>query len=266
MRRALLLLILAVTLALLGLNHVVRRTVEQQTARSLNLPTAVDSAVVSVLGSGVHLQHFRIASPSGYSADPMLVLDSTQLGLRFTELYDDPVHVSTILFVKPRLLIENINGKLNFQKLIDDLPPVSPHPLKLVIDEVTVQDATVVLRPGLPGMAREIVVPVPTFTLLHIGTHDGRADGALVREVIARLIRALVAHASDSEQLPAELRLLIKGDVRGALVHAIPGGVGKVLGGLLRPGAGGPAPFDHRTAAPLVRPTTAPTGAGADRG
>ena len=52
--------------------------------------------------------------------------------------------------------------------------------MRLVIDEVTVQDATVVLR-NIPGLAHEVTVAVPTFVLHDVGSEEGSRRRAAPR-------------------------------------------------------------------------------------
>jgi hypothetical protein len=88
---------------------------------------------------------------------------------------------------------------------------------------------------------------VPTFVLHNVGSGEGSApDGATVREVVMQLVTALVAHASNSDELPPEFRALLKGDVGAIVAHfgaeaqrqllrAIPGDAGRTIAGMLLP-------------------------------
>ena len=82
----------------------------------------------------------------------------------YRQLRGDPVHITSVTLVHPRLVIEaDGSANLNLKRMAERIPH-PPHPVHLVIDEVTVQDATVVLR-NLPGAPGETLVPVATFTL-----------------------------------------------------------------------------------------------------
>jgi hypothetical protein len=64
--------------------------------------------------------------------------------------------VESLTLDKPRLVIEQSNGAINFRKAMD-LMPAHAHessslPIKLIIDELKVLDAQVVIHPGLPGV------------------------------------------------------------------------------------------------------------------
>jgi hypothetical protein len=232
----------------LWLNSFIKRTIEQQTSQTLSLDTRVGGVSLDLLGHRLHLDHFRIASPAGFSPEPLLVVTGGEMGMTYDQLHGEPVHVASITFTRPRLLVEQRGGRLNFRAMVEQLPPPPARPMRLVIDEVTVQDATVVLR-NIPGLAREVTVPVPTFVLHNVGSGEGSSPGgATVREVVMQLVTALVAHASNSDALPPEFRAILKGDV-GAIVaqfgaeaqrqllRAIPGDAGRAIAGMLLPKA-----------------------------
>lgn len=231
----------------LYLNRFVKRTIEQQTTQTLSLDTRVGGVSLDLLGRRLHLDQFRIASPAGFSPEPLLVVIGGDMGMTYDQLRSRPVHVSSITFTRPRLLVEQRNGKLNFRAMVEQLPPPPARPMRLVIDEVTVQDATVVLR-NIPGLAREVTVAVPTFVLHDVGAGEGSGEGATVREVVMQLVTALVGHASNSDALPPQFRALLKGDV-GAIVaqfganaqrqllRAIPGDAGRTIAAMLLPRA-----------------------------
>lgn len=243
----------------LSLNHIVKQAVERQSTRSMNLATTVDAATLAVLGGELHLENFRIASPDGFSGEPLLVVPAADMGMTYSRLRDDPVYIPSVTFVRPRLLVEVAGGKINLKRMTEQLPPRPPHPLRLVIGEVRVVDATVILRPGVPGWPAELTVPVATFTLRDLGGGAATPGGVTVREVVTELIRALAAHAADSAVLPPELRALLKGDVGAVLSQlgaeaqrrlagAVPVEAKRVFGGL----------FGGKAA--TTRPATVPAG------
>jgi hypothetical protein len=270
-----LLLLVGGVVLYLNLNHILKQTIEQQSKRSMNLETTVDSAQLALLGGRLTVKNYRIASPPGFSGEPILVLDRANMSVAgYRELRHKPVRIATLEFQRPRLLIERVGGKLNIKKLVDNLPPPPLDPLRLVIDQVTVRDATVVLRPGLPGLASEIVIPVPTFELKDVGRGEGTPDGAAVRDVVVQLVTALAANATESPAMPPELRALVRldlpalmdtlgADARRQIVKAVPGEMGRLLSGLLEPGALREGkifanPFARSTTGPSTRPTSGP--------
>ena len=210
------LLLVAALVVHFNLNHIIRRSIEERTTASLNLETKVDSVSLALWGGKLKLRGFKIASPPGFAAEPMLVTNGSVVVEHYMDLRKDPVRLTSVTLTKPRLLIEQVDGKLNVRRMVELIPATPPgvRPLRLVIGELSVEEPTVVLRNiNLPGLAKELTVNVRSFKLTNIGSGDGDKNGALVRDVVSQLVVAVVAHASDSESLPPDLRRLLKGDV-----------------------------------------------------
>jgi len=212
-----------------SLDPMARRAVETQTTAALNLRTTVASVTVHALTSRVGFNDFRIASPDGFETPDMLVLPSAEMEIAFAEFRNEPAHIKSIVMKQPRLVIEGNGRNINLKKMAEQIP-VAINPAHLVIDQVTVQDALVVLR-NLPGVKGEITIPVETFTVTGLGAdHPG---GALIKDAVTQLVTTLAVHACDSPQMPAQYRAWIKGDIGQLVRMAVPGHVGRILSGLL---------------------------------
>src|SRR4051812_8744765 len=165
LKRGVVALVVLVVVALgavwLSLGHIVRTAVEKEGTKSLRLATTLDSATVSLLGGKLGLHGVGIASPRGFSATRMLDVGKIGVDVHYGELRKEPIHVQALAVDKPKLVIEQSGGALNFRKAMELLPASDPNkpPMKLVIDRIEVKDAQVVIRPGLPGLEHEIVVP-----------------------------------------------------------------------------------------------------------
>lgn len=239
-----LLLVIAGIIVYFSLDHVVKNAVEKQASSSLNLATTLNSARLSLFGGKLNLNQLEIASPPGFSAPHMLELGDTNVAVSYGQLRKDPVHVESLTLDKPRLVIEQTNGTLNFKKAMDLMPPSESSSqsssLKLVIDELKVQDAQVVIRPNLPGLANEITVPVPSIVMKNVGTGEGSQNGAAIKDVVMQVVTALAGSASDSSAIPDQLKTLLhvnigdvvgrlSGDAQKRIAAAIPGQFGKTL-------------------------------------
>jgi uncharacterized protein involved in outer membrane biogenesis len=246
LRRAVLilvpLLILAGVVVYLRLDGILKTTVERETTTSLNLNAALQSARLSLFGGKVNLHQFHIASPRGFSAPHMLALGDVDLSVKYGQLRKDPIHVESLTLNQPRLVIEQSNGTMNFKRAMDLMPKheSSSKPIKLIIDELKIQDAQVVIHPGLPGLAEEITVPVPSMSLNNVGSGNGSQNGAAIKDVAMQVITALATSAAASGSLPAELKGMLHAnvaDVAGKLgaeaqkqiAAAIPGEFGNKL-------------------------------------
>ncbi len=225
---ALALAALILVVLVLSLDPLARRTVEKQTTTALNLRTTVGSVVVHPLTSRADFRDFRIASPNGFNTPDMLIVPSAEMGVSFSEFHKEIVHIKSITMMHPRLVIEGNGRTFNLKRMAEQIP-LSLHPAHLVIDQVTVQDATVVLR-NLPGIKGEVTVPVETFTMNGLGAdHPGGAADQ-------RGCHAIAYDSGGSRlRLPADARgvpRLIKGDLGQLVLRVITSPVGRLLSGL----------------------------------
>jgi hypothetical protein len=264
------LVVAAVAIVYFNLNGIVRRTVETQASSSLDLKTTLGSARVNLFGGSLNLGDLSIASPPGYRAPSMLSLNDAGVKVSLGELRGDPVHVRQITLDSPRIVLEANGTKLNVQAITDrqSKTPPSPtdsskpsEPLKLIIDQLTVTNAQVALRPGvsIPGVKEEYALTLPPMTLEKIGTGEGNQNGVAIKEVVVTVLTAVVAKAAESDQLPPELKQLLSMNVDqlkarvGAEVQKqlqnvtkdlekkLPGDVGKPVGDVLKDKDGGKA-------------------------
>jgi len=254
-----LLIVVGVFVLYKSLDHILRSSVETEATKSLNLQTTLGSASLSLFGGELKLDDLKIASPPGFAAPQMLSLGSSDLKVTYSQLRSQPIHVANITFDKPLLVIENVNGSLNFKKAFDGMPKSSsasspPQPAepsadssstKLVIDDLTIKDATVVVRPGIPGLPSEMTIPIPTFSMKNIGTSDGAQNGAALQDVVMQIITAMASHASG--KLPVDLQSLLNGNITDVLkgfgaeaqkrvMAAIPADISNQINGLLSGG------------------------------
>lgn len=244
-RSALVVVVLALValgIAFFNLNRLIRTAVEREGTSSLRLATTLESARAGLLGGTLNLHQLRIASPKGFPAPQMLTLGDLDVAVRLPELRKTPVHIGSVTIDKPALVIEQSGGALNFRKAMQLVPshPPSKDPVKVIIDELKLQDAHVIVRPGLPGVAREIDVQVPSLTMKDIGRGKGAENGAAMKDVAMQIIAALAGKAAQSDLLPPQLKALLHlnvGQVMGQLgalaqkqiSEAIPGQLGSAL-------------------------------------
>jgi hypothetical protein len=259
-----LLVVVGVFVLYKSIDHILKSSVEVEATKSLNLQTTLGSASLSLFGGELKLDDLKIASPPGYAAPEMFAMGSTDLKVTYSQLRSQPIRIANITLDKPLLVIENVNGSLNFKKAFDGMPKssssstpssraepsTSSSSTKMVIDDLTIKDATVVVRPGIPGLPPEIPIPIATFTMKNIGTSDDAQNGAALQDVVMQIITAMASHASASGQFPIDLQSLLKGNITDVLkgfgaeaqkrvMAAIPAGISNQLNGLL--GGGIPA-------------------------
>jgi hypothetical protein len=210
------------------LNEIVRSVVEKQSAASLNVPTKLEAANVSLLGGNVGLRNFQVGQPSGFVAPQLMSLGGVDVDASIGELRQDPVRVKHIAIRDPKLVIEMKGMDFNIKKFIDQLPageakPADEsEPLKLIINDLQVRGATVVFRPdvaavsalpgvgdALKGVKQEYTLTIPDLAMQNIGTGEGNQNGAQIKEVVTLLVTQLADKARQSDQLPPELRQIL---------------------------------------------------------
>jgi hypothetical protein len=201
-----------------NLNRIIRATIVTQTQNQLKVDASLDSAHVSLFGGSVSLNDFILGSPKGFSAPQMFSLGKAAVDVQYGQLRDNPIHIQEINIVKPVLTIEQADGKLNYKALMDQLPPTpAPSPdedksktqLGVIIDKLTIDSPEVVIRPGLPGLASEIKLPLPTINMEKIGSGEGNQNGAALKEVVMTIINKMAASAATSDKLPKEVQMLL---------------------------------------------------------
>lgn len=249
--------VLAVAIIWININGIVRSTVQSQAAASLDLPTRVGGATISLFGGSFKLSDFQVGSPPDFKAPNMLTLGEAGVQVSLGQLRQNPIHIAAINLDAPHVVIEASGTKLNFQALMDrqSKTPTEPkndkptEPVKVIIDELTVNNAQVALRPGLSiaGLKEEYAVNVPSITLKNVGNADGSNNGVAIKEVVVQVLTALASEASKSKDLPGDLQNLLNlnvdavkqqlqaeigkkiGDVTKGLQKNLPGDLGKNL-------------------------------------
>jgi hypothetical protein len=212
LRRIVLVFLLLIIVGIGGLyfyrNSLVRSAVESQASSSLGVKTTLGSANLGIFGGSLSLGDLKIGSPSGFTADQMFTLNELGLGVNYGDLRKEPIHVSKISIDKPAVMIEMVNGKFNFQALMDQMGSGAPpqtkdgkpaEPVKLIIDELTLTNATVQLK--APLLPKEITVNIPSVTLKNVGNSDGAQNGAAIKDVVVAMMSGLAASASNSSLL-----------------------------------------------------------------
>lgn len=214
-----------------NLNRILKRSVETHATDSLSLQTELGAARLAIFGGRVSLDDLTIASPQGFATPHMLSLDRGAVQVKYGQLGRDPVRISSITLRQPTIVVEQANGKFNFQTLMDLVPKRNPtdgspkdgdrqdgEPIRMIVDRLTVQDARVLIKPGtIPGLStqlQDITIPIPSFEMKNIGNADGAENGAAIKDVAAALINELVAKAKDSGNLDAQLKNALEGGLK----------------------------------------------------
>lgn len=233
----LLLVVIAAVVLYFQLNRIVRSTIVSQSGQSLNVITTLDGANVGLFSGNVTLNEFAIGSPKGFSAPQMFSLGKVSVNVSYGELRHQPVRIADITIERPRLVIEQAGGKFNIKALMDQMPqdqaggdkPASGEPLKLIIGRLQVTEPKVVIRPGIPGLDKEIAVDIPTIDLTNIGSAEGNQNGLAIKQVTMQVVNAMADGAAKSDKVPAAVQKLLSLDVK-KIEEQVKGEIDKQLG------------------------------------
>jgi hypothetical protein len=146
------------------------------------------------------------------------------------------VHIDTITIDKPKLVIEQSNGKVNLQALMSQssAPPPSDskggQTMKLIINTLTISNADVSIRPDIPGLPAEIPLTIPTIQIPNIGNADGNGNGAAIKDVLMQVMQRIEAKAGESDQLPPAVKTLLSGNL-SALTGQVQQSINALKGG-----------------------------------
>ena len=213
--------IIVVLVLYFRLDTIIKRTIETQGTAQLNTQTTLDRASLAIFGGNLSLKDLEIASPQGFTAPKMLTLGNAKVDVSWGELRQDPVHISSIMLDEPKLVIEQSGGKFNFQALMDNAkktpekpPGEEKEPVHVIINKLTINGAQVVLRPGIPGLAQEINIPLPVVDIDNVGTGEGNQNGAAIKEVVMDVVTVMAAKAAESDKLPPEVRAILSGGLK----------------------------------------------------
>ena len=237
-----LLVIVAVAIVLFRLDSILRSTIESASTSSLSLPTTLKSASLAVFGGKLNLTDLNIGSPKGFTAEHMFELGGLGVQVSYGQLTKEPVRIQQIVITKPKFVLEQVDGKMNFKVLMDALPKSDPNAklIKVIIDELTVTDALVDIRLGnIAGLGdmKPIQVTVPSMTLKNIGNSEDATNGAAIKDVVMQVATALAGKAGESANLPAQFKGLLTSnlsDVAGRLGGQFSKQLGGMTGSLLQ--------------------------------
>ena len=216
-----LLIIIALGILYFNLNRIIKHTIEVQSTDSLNLQTQLGSARLAIFGGKFSMDDLQIASPPGFSAPKILQLEKGAVEVSYGQLRSEPIHIKSLTLKKPLIVVEQTNGKFNFQAVMDQIPKSDPNAkeIRLIIDQLKIEDATVVLRPGLPGLSQEIKVNVPTLEMHDVGSGEGNKNGAAIKDVALLVITSLAQKGGDMSNIDA-LKSQLSGAVKNVQEQA----------------------------------------------
>ena len=187
---------------LLMLDRLARKTIESQATASTQLKTTLAAANVSLLKGQIQLQQLQVGSPRGFASATMFDLASVRVEVEYARLLQKPIRIAKLVIDGPHLTLEQNQGKLNVTAAMEQMPATTEGSdtagMKLIIEELQVNNTSVTLRTGMPGAAGEMNFTIPSLTLHQIGTAGNGNQGAAIRDVLWQVLAALSQKATNS--------------------------------------------------------------------
>jgi hypothetical protein len=215
-----LLIVIAGVIVYVSLDSVIKGAIERQASASLGVPTTLGSVHLSLFGGSFDVNDLAVASPPSFSAPQIFTLGGAGVQVHYGELTGSPIHIQHISVDHPVVVIEQSGLKLNLDALYDQMPTTpktsgneSTSSVKLVIDQLDLNNAQVTLRPGVPGVQQSIDVPINSVTLKNIGNAGGNQNGVAIKDVVMQAATALTIEAVDESKLSPDVKILISQDL-----------------------------------------------------
>ena len=199
------LLLVAVVIALLLLNRIAKATIEAQATASTHLNTTLAAANISLLNGKIKLDQLKVGSPRDFQSPTMFDLSSVAVDVNYNQLLQNPIKVARVVIEGPHLILEQSHGKLNVNVAMDQMlanqSGGDSSSMKLVIDELQINNTLVTLRSGTPDQPTEINITIPSLTLHHIGTSADSQTGAAIKDILEQMLTGLTRKAMGSTLL-----------------------------------------------------------------
>lgn len=209
------LVIIALLVAVLMINHIAKAGVERGSEYALGVPTSLEDIDVRLLRSEVQLNGLNISNPEGYSSPHLLHSGQFDLGVEGGTLMSDKVVVRHFVIDGLDINIEQKLAGSNISKILDNLkrfesgekkPPESRK--TFVVNEVLIRNVTAnfYLASDIPGMEeKNVTVTIPEIKLTDVSSEDkGVVLGELIRRILPAILEAVVQEGGDL--LPADFR------------------------------------------------------------
>jgi hypothetical protein len=235
------LLVIGLVVLYFSLNRIVKSTIETEGTKELHVTTTLGAADLGIREGSIGLTNFALGSPSGFTAPQMMTVGDIKVDAGgVTHLIHQPIHLSSIIVTQPKMVVEEVNGKLNFKVLMDQMPsdpnkqpatsPDGSKHTKVIIDTLTVTGPHVDLdlEVSVVKLKKKYSVDLPDFTIKNIGNADGLNNGAAIKDVVTTVIARMIDDASKKEGLPLDSKALLAGGLAGVQDKLIDAGKSKL--------------------------------------
>lgn len=225
------LLVVAVAGALLMIDSIAKRAVQQGGEYALGVPTTVETLNLSLVGGSLKMNTLNVANPEGYKSDHLMRTGKFHLAVQPGSVLTDTVRIPTFELDGLDLNIEGQGLKTNIAQILDHVKkmgggdsaaqPQQPAQSqdngggkKVVIDRVQIRGVVAHVLLPVPGM-QPLTVNVPMIELKNVG-----GDKPInVAELIGQLMPAIVAAVLEQGKgiIPGDMLAGLQADVAGTV-------------------------------------------------
>lgn len=228
----LLLLIVGVVIAIVSINAIAKKAVEEGGTYALGTKTTVSSVNVGLLSGKFALSNLNVANPGGFQSPHFMSLGSGGVAVSLSTLREPTVELPNFSLGDLDVHLEKRDGKTNYGVILDSVKRLSgssdqPKPAapadekKFIIRELDILNVTIhadlVGGPAALGQLTRVTIPIDRIRLTDVGqTGEGVAgSGVSLSELSAIIVKAVLSAATEKGGglLPADLL----GDLQGQL-------------------------------------------------
>ncbi len=236
------LVIIAVVLTFVMINHIAKAGIEQGGSYALGVPTTVNTVDLSIFGGKFDMNGLQIANPAGYKGDFLMHSGKFNLKLEPKTVLSDTVVVDSFNLDGLDVIIDKTLSGSNVQVVMDHVQklggyapapqaqggqpapqqpaqPAAQQPAqkpgkKVKVNDLVIRNVNakfyVMGGPAIP-------IPVPEIHLQNISSGDG--GGVTVPELTAKIFTAIlagVAQQAEKAGVPMDAVANLKDQVAGA--------------------------------------------------
>jgi hypothetical protein len=244
------LLIVVVIAVNLFADSAVKMAIETAGTKTLQVPVAVDSVNLSILGGKIGFKNLSIDNPPGYKHERLLELGDAKIAVETGSLLTDIINIKEIKLDGMNVVLEQRGvTSNNIQDIIKALPakdeepnkpsePAEPGGKKLHIDtlQITNTQVKVKLLP-LPGKLDTLTLKLAPIEMTDLGGENDIDTGALISKILLAVAGGIAEQGAGL--LPDDMLGSLKSQLGklGALSSSVLK-AGKDVGGGVIKGAG----------------------------
>lgn len=203
--------------AMIFIDSIARKGVEEGSTYALAVPTTLDSADVGVLSGSFEMKGLTVANPEGFSTPHFLKLGSGGVKVSLGSLREDVVTLPNLALSDIDINVQQTAGGSNVGAILNNLKrfesgekPKTPEPAgeakRFIVNELRIENVKVHVNAApLGGQGMTTTLNVPEIVMKDIGSDTGK--GVLLGELADIVVKALVGAIRDAggDILPADL-------------------------------------------------------------